>query len=85
MFLWLLIGIAAGIMTSYYWEERTGKNLVLNMLLGLIGAFVGGELMSLYSVNPPLLFGVIDIFSLIVTIVMAGLVIWLGHFKKTIL
>lgn len=46
---WILIGLAAGWLASTIMQRRSG--LIKNVLLGLVGAVVGGVLFSLLGLS----------------------------------
>jgi uncharacterized membrane protein YeaQ/YmgE (transglycosylase-associated protein family) len=46
---WIVVGLAAGWLASSIMRSRRG--LVGNLLLGLIGAFVGGVVFSLFGLG----------------------------------
>ena len=45
---WVILGIVAGFIASKV-VNKTGEGLVLDLVLGVIGALVGGWIMSLFG------------------------------------
>jgi len=70
---WVLLGLIAGWIASKM-VEGTGQGLVLNLVLGVIGAFVGGFLMNSFGSA-----GVtgLNVWSIIVAVLGAVVVLWL--------
>lgn len=72
---WVILGLIAGFIASklYYGE---GSGLLMNLVLGVIGAFVGGFLVSVLG-------GVgvtgFNLWSLFVAIIGAVVVLWFYH------
>jgi uncharacterized membrane protein YeaQ/YmgE (transglycosylase-associated protein family) len=48
--IWLFVGLTAGFLGSKI-VNKTGDGIVIDIILGLIGAFVGGFLFSLIGVH----------------------------------
>ena len=72
---WLVLGLIAGFIASRI-VNHTGAGIVMDIVLGIVGALVGGFLFSLFGGA-----GVtgLNIYSLIVAIVGAVVVLWLYH------
>jgi uncharacterized membrane protein YeaQ/YmgE (transglycosylase-associated protein family) len=72
---WLVLGLIAGFIASRIYAG-TGQGVVLDILLGVVGAFVGGFLFNLIG-------GVgvtgFNIYSIIVAIIGAVVVLWIYH------
>jgi uncharacterized membrane protein YeaQ/YmgE (transglycosylase-associated protein family) len=68
---WILLGIAAGYLASRF-VDGSGDGLVLDMVLGILGAVAGGWLFNRLG-----MVGVtgLNLYSLIVAIVGAGLLL----------
>ena len=73
---WIVLGLIAGFIGSKIYEG-SGKGLVLNIVLGIVGAFVGGLLFSLIGAAPATGF---NLYSMIVAVVGAIVVLWGYHF-----
>ena len=72
---WLILGLIAGFIGSKI-VNSSGQGLVLDIVLGIIGAVVGGTLFSFFGAA-----GVtgLNIYSLIVAIIGSVVVLWLYH------
>ena len=64
---WIVLGLIAGFIASKL-VNKTGEGLVLDIVLGIVGAVIGGWLFSLFGMHR--VTGV-NIYSLIVAIVGA--------------
>ncbi|MCJ2037361.1 GlsB/YeaQ/YmgE family stress response membrane protein, partial [Methylobacterium sp. J-059] len=72
---WILLGLIAGFIGSKI-VNNTGQGLVVDILLGIVGAVVGGFLFNQFG--QPGVSGV-NLYSLLVAIVGAVVVLWLYH------
>jgi uncharacterized membrane protein YeaQ/YmgE (transglycosylase-associated protein family) len=72
---WIVLGLIAGFIGSKL-VNKTGEGLVLDIVLGIVGAVVGGWLFSLFGMH-----GVtgVNIYSLIVAIIGAVVVLVVYH------
>jgi uncharacterized membrane protein YeaQ/YmgE (transglycosylase-associated protein family) len=72
---WLVLGLLAGFIGSKI-VNKTGEGLVLDIVLGIIGALVGGYLFSMFGAA-----GVtgVNIYSLFVAVIGAVLVLVAFH------
>jgi uncharacterized membrane protein YeaQ/YmgE (transglycosylase-associated protein family) len=72
---WVILGIVAGFIASKI-VNKTGEGLVLDLVLGIIGAIAGGWIMSLVGKA-----GVdgLDLYSLLVAVVGAVVVLVAFH------
>jgi uncharacterized membrane protein YeaQ/YmgE (transglycosylase-associated protein family) len=72
---WLILGLIAGFIGSKL-VNKTGSGLFLDIILGIIGAIVGGWLFSFFGLH-----GVtgLNLYSLLVAVVGAVLVIVIYH------
>ena len=72
---WVILGIVAGFIASKI-VNKTGEGLVLDLVLGIIGAVVGGWIMSLVGKA-----GVdgLDLYSLLVAVLGAVVVLVAFH------
>ena len=72
---WLILGLIAGFIASKI-VNKTGAGLILDIVLGIIGAVVGGFLFSYFGAG-----GVtgLDLYSLLVAIVGAIVVLLIYH------
>jgi len=71
LFAWILLGLLAGFIASHMVNHR-GEGMVLDVLLGIVGAVVGGWLAHLFG-----LAGVtrLNLYSLVVAV--AGAIVFL--------
>lgn len=72
---WLVLGLIAGFIASKIYVG-TGQGVVLDIVLGIVGALVGGFLFSLLGAAPVTGF---NIYSMIVAVVGAIVVLWIYH------
>lgn len=72
---WLVLGLLAGFIASQI-VNRRGSGIFLDMVLGIIGALVGGWLFSLFGAREPT---GLDLYSLLVATVGSTVVLLLYH------
>ena len=72
---WLVLGLIAGFIASKI-INKSGEGLILDIVLGVVGAVVGGFLFSLVGAAP--VTG-LNIYSMIVAVVGAIVVLILYH------
>ncbi|RZK95552.1 MAG: GlsB/YeaQ/YmgE family stress response membrane protein [Methylobacterium sp.] len=72
---WIVLGLIAGFIGSKI-VNNTGQGLVVDILLGIVGAVVGGFLFNQF--DQPGVSGV-NLYSLLVAVVGAVVVLWLYH------
>ena len=72
---WIVLGLIAGFIGSKL-VNKSGEGLVLDIVLGIVGAFVGGWLFSIFGAH-----GVtgLNIYSLLVAVVGAVVVLVVYH------
>jgi uncharacterized membrane protein YeaQ/YmgE (transglycosylase-associated protein family) len=72
---WIVLGLIAGFIASKL-VNRTGGNLLLDLILGVVGAFVGGFLFTRFGAA-----GVtgLNIYSILVAIIGAVVVLFIYH------
>ncbi len=72
---WIILGLIAGFIGSKI-VNKTGSGLFLDIILGIVGAIVGGFLMHLLGMA-----GVsgVNLYSIIVSIIGAVVVLWIYH------
>lgn len=72
---WIVLGLIAGFIASKL-VNRTGGNLVLDLILGVVGAFAGGFLFTRFGAA-----GVtgLNIYSILVATVGAVVVLFIYH------
>ena len=72
--LWIVLGALSGWIASMIMKSNQG--IVGDILLGIIGAVIGGFVMNLFGASGVTGF---NIYSILVSIVGAVIVIWLGR------
>jgi uncharacterized membrane protein YeaQ/YmgE (transglycosylase-associated protein family) len=73
---WIILGLIAGFIASRI-VNKTGSGMILDIVLGIVGAIVGGFIFSgLFGMS-----GVtgVNIWSIIVSVVGAVIVLWIYH------
>ena len=72
---WLILGLIAGFVASKL-VNKQGEGLILDIILGIVGAFVGGFLFSLVGAS-----GVtgLNLYSMLVAIIGAVVVLVIYH------
>ena len=72
---WVVLGLIAGFIASKI-VNHTGSGLVMDIVLGVVGALVGGFVFSLFGAVGVTGF---NIYSMLVAIVGAVVVLWIYH------
>ncbi len=72
---WLILGLIAGFIASKM-VNNSGQGIFMDIVLGIIGAFVGGLLFNFFGAAPVTGF---NIYSMVVAVVGAVVVLWLYH------
>ena len=72
---WILLGLIAGFAASKL-VNRQGEGFVLDVVLGIVGAIVGGFLFSRLGAAGVTGF---NLYSMFVAVVGAALVLWIYH------
>ena len=72
---WLVLGLIAGFIASRL-VNKTGEGVVLDIVLGIVGAEVGGFLFSLFGAAPVTGF---NIYSMFVAVIGSIVVLWIYH------
>ena len=72
---WVVLGLIAGFIGSKIVNSE-GQGLWLDIVLGIVGAIVGGFLFSIFGASGVTGF---NIYSLIVAIIGSVVVLWLYH------
>jgi uncharacterized membrane protein YeaQ/YmgE (transglycosylase-associated protein family) len=72
---WIILGVIAGFIGSKI-VNKSGQGLVLDIVLGIVGAVVGGLIFSAFGAS-----GVtgLNIYSLIVAVLGSVVVLWAYH------
>ena len=72
---WLVLGLIAGFIASRI-VDKTGAGIILDIVLGIVGALVGGFLFSLFGTEGVTGF---NLYSLLVAVVGAIVVLLIYH------
>jgi len=72
---WLILGLISGFIASKIVHD-TGQGLVLNIVLGVVGAIVGGFIFSTFGGAPVTGF---NLYSMFVSVIGAIVVLFLYH------
>ena len=72
---WLVLGLIAGFIASKF-INKSGEGLVLDIVLGIVGAVVGGYLFSALGATPVTGF---NLYSMFVAVVGAVIVLVIYH------
>ena len=72
---WIVLGLIAGFIASKI-VSGSGQGLLLDMVLGIVGAVVGGYLFAAFGATGVTGF---NLWSMLVAIVGAALVLWIYH------
>ena len=72
---WIVLGLVAGFIGSKI-VNRTGEGIVLDLVLGIVGAVVGGFVFSLVGAAPVTGF---NVYSLFVAVIGAIVVLIIYH------
>lgn len=78
--LWLLLGLVAGWLASIIMGTNSQQGMLMDIILGVVGAFAGGLLMNMFGqagVNG------FNFYSLFVATLGAVALIWLGRMLRT--
>jgi uncharacterized membrane protein YeaQ/YmgE (transglycosylase-associated protein family) len=72
---WIILGLIAGFIASKI-VNKSGSGVLMDIVLGIVGAIVGGFIMSLLGST-----GVtgVNIWSVIVSVIGAIIVLWIYH------
>ncbi len=72
---WLVLGLIAGFIASKLYVG-TGQGAIIDIILGVVGAFVGGFLFSALGATPVTGF---NLYSVIVAVIGAIVVLFIYH------
>lgn len=72
---WIILGLIAGFLGSKI-VNKSGQGLIMDIVLGVVGAIVGGVIFSFFGVG-----GVtgLNIYSLVVAVIGSIVVLWIYH------
>ncbi len=72
---WLILGLIAGFIASKI-VNKTGEGVLVDIILGIVGAVVGGFLFSFFGADP--VTG-LNIYSMVVAVIGAIVVLFIYH------
>jgi uncharacterized membrane protein YeaQ/YmgE (transglycosylase-associated protein family) len=72
---WIVLGLIAGFIGSKI-VNKTGSGMLMDIVLGIIGAIVGGVIFSFFGAAGVTGF---NIYSLVVAVIGSVVVLWLYH------
>ncbi len=72
---WIVLGLIAGFIASQV-VNKSGEGLIVDIVLGIVGAFVGGYLFTLFGAAP--VTG-LNLYSMLVAVVGAIVVLLVYH------
>ena len=72
---WIVLGLIAGFIASQV-VNKSGEGLIIDIVLGVVGAFVGGYLFTLFGAAP--VTG-LNLYSMLVAVVGAIVVLLVYH------
>lgn len=75
VFGWIFLGLIAGFLASKI-VNSSGQGMLLDIVLGIVGAIVGGLVFSMFGATGVTGF---NIYSLIVAVIGSVVVLWLYH------
>lgn len=78
--LWILLGLIAGWLASIVMKTNNQQGMFTDIILGVVGAFVGGFLMNFLGQTGVSGF---NMYSLLVATLGSVVLIWLGRVLKT--
>lgn len=74
--LWLLLGLVAGYIASVVMKTNSQQGMLMDIVMGILGALAGGFLMSLFGAEGVTGF---NLYSILVATAGAVVLIWLGR------
>jgi len=74
--IWIIVGLLAGWLASMVMKTDNQQGAVKDIIMGIIGAFVGGFIMNLFGNS-----GVtgLNIYSILVATLGAIVIVWVGR------
>jgi len=72
---WIVLGLIAGFIGSKL-VNKTGEGFILDIILGIVGAVVGGWLFGIFGLQGAT---GLNLYSLIVAVIGAVVVLWAYH------
>lgn len=74
--LWIVFGAIAGWLASIIMKTDARQGFLMDVILGIVGAFVGGFIMNMFGSAGVTGF---NLYSFIVAIIGAVVLIWIGR------
>lgn len=81
LFIWILLGLFAGAVISLFVGTRSVHTLLTDVVLGSVGAIVGGLVLSIIA-QPRVGFN-LNLYSILIAILGAIVLVWLGKLVST--
>ncbi len=78
MFVWILLGLGLGLIASKI-VSTTGEGTVVDILLGIVGAIVGGWLFNLFGGTGVTNFGIGSVYSACAAVIGGFILLALYH------
>lgn len=78
--LWLLLGLVAGWLASVIMRTNSEQGMLMDIIMGVVGAFVGGFIISFFG--QPGVTG-FNLYSVLIATLGAVVAIWLGRALRT--
>ncbi len=78
--LWIILGLVSGWIASVIMKTNSQQGMLLDIVLGIIGAVVGGMIFNLFGA--PGVTG-LNLYSLLVATFGAVVLIWLGRVVRS--
>lgn len=75
-FMWIILGLVAGWIASLIMKTNATQGPLMDIVLGILGALVGGFVMQVFGFSPA---SGLDIYSIFVAVLGAIVLIWLGR------
>ncbi len=79
---WLVVGLVSGFLASKV-VNRTGSGIIMDIVLGVVGALVGGFIFNFFGHSAPTGINIYSIFVAFVGAVIV-LVIWHALFRRAV-
>jgi uncharacterized membrane protein YeaQ/YmgE (transglycosylase-associated protein family) len=76
LLLWIVLGALAGWVASLIMKTDEQQGALMNIVLGIVGALVGGFIMSLFGLEGVTGF---NLYSILVSIFGAVILVWIGR------
>jgi uncharacterized membrane protein YeaQ/YmgE (transglycosylase-associated protein family) len=76
LLLWIVLGALAGWVASLIMRTDEQQGALMNIVLGIVGALVGGFIMSLFGLEGVTGF---NLYSILVSIFGAVILVWVGR------